>query len=99
MSIGLAMLVDHLGATSATLGALFMRTIASDRIGRVSSIQRLGDDGLMPVATGAFGALAAGSLPAAFLTFGGVMTAYMAVTAVRRARGAGGRDDEVVVTR
>ncbi|MGO1234862.1 MAG: MFS transporter [Microbacterium gubbeenense] len=87
------------GAASTLLSALFMRTIASDRIGRVSSIQRLGDDGLMPVATGAFGALAAGSLPAAFLTFGGVMAAYMAVTAVRRARGAGGRDDEVVVTR
>lgn len=87
MSIGLAMLVDHLGATSATLGALFMRTIASDRIGRVSSIQRLGGDGLMPVATGAFGALAAISLPVTFLTFGGLMTVYMATTAARWRKG------------
>ena len=72
------------GAASTLLSGLFMRTIAADRIGRGSSIQRLGDDGLMPAATGAFGALAALSLPGAFLTFGGVMTVYMATTAVRR---------------
>lgn len=71
------------GSASTLLGALFMRTIAADRVGRVSSIQRLGDDGLMPVATGAFGALAALSLPVTFLVFGGAMAMYMASTAAR----------------
>lgn len=71
------------GGASTLLGALFMRTIAPDRIGRVVSIQQLGDDGLLPAATAAFGALAALSLPVTFLMFGGAMTAYMATTAVR----------------
>ncbi|WP_221586023.1 MFS transporter [Microbacterium sp. G2-8] len=77
------------GGASTILAGLFLREIAPDRIGRVVSIQRLGDDGLMPAATAAFGGLAALSLPAAFLAFGGVMAAYMSATALRwRHRGA-----------
>lgn len=71
------------GAASVHLSALFMRTIDQTYLGRVSSIQRLGDDGLMPLATAGFGALAALSLPLTFLCFGGAMTAYMSTSAVR----------------
>ena len=71
------------GGASTILGALFMRTIAADGIGRVVSIQKLGDDGLMPAATAAFGAIAATSLPVAFVLFGSAMSAYMATTALR----------------
>ena len=71
------------GAASTLLAALFMRTIAADGIGRVVSIQKLGDDGLMPAATAAFGAIAATSLPVTFVLFGGAMSVYMATTALR----------------
>lgn len=71
------------GGASTLLAALFMRTIAADGIGRVVSIQKLGDDGLMPAATAAFGAIAAISLPLTFLLFGGAMSVYMATTALR----------------
>ena len=71
------------GAASTLLAALFMRTIAADGIGRVVSIQKLGDDSLMPAATAAFGAIAATSLPVTFVLFGGAMSVYMATTALR----------------
>jgi len=71
------------GAASVQLSALFMLTIDQGHLGRVSSIQRLGDDGLMPLATAGFGALAALSLPLTFLAFGGAMAIYMATSAAR----------------
>ena len=71
------------GAASVQLSALFMLTIDPSHLGRVSSIQRLGDDGLMPLATAAFGALASLSLPLTFVAFGGAMSAYMAASAAR----------------
>ena len=71
------------GAASVQLSALFMLTIDQSHLGRVSSIQRLGDDGLMPLATAGFGALAALSLPLTFVAFGGAMAAYMTTSALR----------------
>ncbi|WP_336645363.1 MFS transporter [Microbacterium sp. USHLN186] len=47
------------GFASVLLGATFAATVAPDYLGRMSSITRLGDDCLMPVAMAAFGALAA----------------------------------------
>lgn len=72
------------GAASVLLSAVFQRTVAPDYLGRLASIQRLGDDVLMPAAMSGFGALAGGaSLTAAFLVYGTVMTALM-LAAVRR---------------
>lgn len=59
------------GIASALLGAVFAATVSETHFGRMVSIQRLGDDVLMPAAMAGFGALAAGtSLPVAFATFG-----------------------------
>lgn len=46
------------GFASVLLGATFAATVAPDYLGRMSSITRLGDDCLMPLAMAAFGALA-----------------------------------------
>jgi len=46
------------GFASVLLGATFAATIAPEYLGRMSSITRLGDDCLMPLAMAAFGALA-----------------------------------------
>lgn len=72
------------GAASALLSAVFVRTVAPEFLGRLSSMQRLGDDVLMPAAMAAFGAVAGGaSVATAFLLFGGAMTALMLVTLSR----------------
>lgn len=66
------------GAASALLSAVFVRTVAPQFLGRLGSIQRLGDDCLMPAAMAGFGALAGGaSLATAFGIFGGLMSASM----------------------
>ncbi|WP_204164588.1 MFS transporter [Nocardioides daejeonensis] len=72
------------GAASVLLSAVFMRTVAPAYLGRLASMQRLGDDVLMPAAMSGFGALAAGaSLGTAFLLFGGAMSGMMAVALLR----------------
>ena len=77
------------GAASALLGAVFAATVAAEYLGRMASIQRLGDDVLMPVAMAGFGALAGlVGVAGACATFGLAMAGLMAVplsrTAVRR---------------
>ncbi len=67
------------GVASALLGAVFVTTIDGKHLGRMVSIQRLGDDALMPVAMIAFGSLAAlTSIAAAFAAFGIAMGILMA---------------------
>lgn len=58
--VGAACLVIGMtaGFASVLLGATFAATVAPDYLGRMSSITRLGDDCLMPLAMAAFGALA-----------------------------------------
>jgi MFS family permease len=73
------------GSASALLSAVFVRTIAPNFLGRAASMQRLGDDVLMPAAMAGFGALAGGaSLPVAFTVFGGAMAALMLLSATSR---------------
>ena len=70
------------GSASALLSAAFVRTVAPDFLGRISSIRQLSDDLLMPAAMAGFGVVAGGaSLTTAFAIFGGAMTALMIVTA------------------
>ena len=72
------------GAASALLSAVFVRTVAPEFLGRLGSIQRLGDDCLMPAAMATFGAVAGGaSVAVAFGIFGGLMTALMVVALTR----------------
>ncbi|UYO98420.1 MFS transporter [Microbacterium sp. M28] len=73
------------GFASALLGATFAATAAPDFLGRLSSILRLGDDCLMPVAMALFGALA-GVLPlwVPFALYGGAMALLMTVPLSRR---------------
>ena len=72
------------GAASALLSAVFMRSVDPAYLGRLASIQRLGDDVLMPAAMSGFGALAAGAgSAAAFAVFGGAMALLM-LAALRR---------------
>lgn len=73
------------GSASALLSAVFMRTIAPAFLGRLASMQRLGDDVLMPAAMTGFGALADGaSLTAAFTSFGGAMAVLTLFIATSR---------------
>lgn len=66
------------GAASASLGAVFATVVAPAYLGRMSSIQALGDDVFMPVANAAFGAVAAATVLAVpFLVFGGAMSLLM----------------------
>ncbi|MFE2772002.1 MFS transporter [Microbacterium resistens] len=60
VAIGAACLVIGLtaGYASVLLGATFAATVAPDYLGRMSSVTRLGDDVLMPIAMAGFGALA-----------------------------------------
>lgn len=59
------------GFASVLLSATFAATIDTAYLGRMSSITRLGDDVVMPLAMAAFGALAtATATGAAFTTFG-----------------------------
>jgi len=66
------------GFASVLLGATFAATIAPDYLGRMSSITRLGDDCLMPLAMALFGLLA-GVLPTwvPFALYGGALILLM----------------------
>lgn len=68
------------GFASVLLGATFAATIEPQYLGRMSSITRLGDDCLMPLAMAAFGALAA-VLPlwVPFALYGGALAMLMVV--------------------
>lgn len=66
------------GYASVLLSATFAATVDTAYLGRMSSLTRLGDDCLMPLAMAAFGALASAttvSLP--FALYGGAMMAVM----------------------
>lgn len=66
------------GVASALLGAVFMSTVDESYLGRMVSIQKLGDDVFMPIAMVAFGGLTGlTSVAVAFLVFGGTMGLLM----------------------
>jgi MFS family permease len=68
------------GAASALLSGVFAATVDGAYLGRMASLQRLGDDVLMPVAMIAFGALAASAgVAVACTAFGLAMALLMAV--------------------
>lgn len=68
------------GYASVLLSATFAATVDTAYLGRMSSITRLGDDCLMPLAMAMFGVLAsATALWVPFALFGGAMTALMIV--------------------
>lgn len=76
------------GAASVLLGSGFMQTVAAAYLGRMASIQRLGDDVLMPAASALFGVIAAATADAVpFVAYGGLMAlamlAVMRVPAIR----------------
>ncbi len=67
------------GIASVLLSAVFQATVDGAYLGRMSALQRLGDDVLMPGAMAGFGALATvASIPAAFAVYGGAMALLMA---------------------
>ncbi|WP_067436225.1 MFS transporter [Nocardioides jensenii] len=66
------------GVASALLGAVFMTTVDGAHLGRMVSIQKLGDDVFMPVAMVSFGALAGlTSVTVALCAFGTAMALLM----------------------
>ncbi|MGM7665990.1 MFS transporter [Microbacterium sp. A93] len=66
------------GFASVLLGATFAATIDTAYLGRMSSITRLGDDVLMPLAMAAFGALASVTATwVPFVVFGGALMVMM----------------------
>lgn len=66
------------GAASVLLSSLFMTIVHESYLGRMASIQALGDDALMPGANALFGALAgAAATVVPFAVFGGTMAALM----------------------
>lgn len=66
------------GVASTLLGSVFAATVDGAYFGRMVSIQRLGDDVLMPVAMVGFGALAgATSVGLALVVFGSTMALLM----------------------
>lgn len=66
------------GYASVLLSATFAATVDTAYLGRMSSLTRLGDDCLMPLAMAAFGALAsATAVGIPFIVFGGAMMAIM----------------------
>ncbi|WP_307363506.1 MFS transporter [Microbacterium murale] len=66
------------GFASVLLGATFAATIDTAYLGRMSSITRLGDDVLMPLAMAAFGALASVTATwVPFTVFGGALMLMM----------------------
>lgn len=68
------------GFASVLLGATFAATVAPDYLGRMSSITRLGDDCLMPLAMALFGILASMLPPwAPFALYGGALALLMIV--------------------
>lgn len=74
------------GAASSLLSAVFVATVDGAYLGRMASIQRLGDDVLMPAAMAGFGGLAGATGPGtACAVFGLGMAALMAVPLSRPA--------------
>jgi MFS family permease len=72
------------GAASALLSGVFAATVDGEYLGRMASIQRLGDDALMPVAMVVFGMLASSSgVAVACVAFGLAMAALMVVPLTR----------------
>ncbi|KJL18546.1 Enterobactin exporter EntS [Microbacterium oxydans] len=68
------------GYASVLLSATFSATVDTAYLGRMSSLTRLGDDCLMPLAMAGFGALASSTaLWVPFTLFGGAMMALMIV--------------------
>lgn len=66
------------GVASTLLGSVFVATVDPAYLGRMASIQALGDNALMPVATAAFGALAAATATSVpFVAYGGAMVLLM----------------------
>jgi MFS family permease len=66
------------GYASVLLSATFSATVDTAYLGRMSSLTRLGDDCLMPLAMAGFGALASSTaLWVPFALFGGAMMALM----------------------
>jgi MFS family permease len=77
---GLACLVIGVtaGVASTLLSAVFAATVDGAYLGRMSALQRLGDDVLMPVAMVGFGALTSvTSVVTAFAAYGGAMALLM----------------------
>jgi MFS family permease len=74
------------GLASVLLSTAFMRTVSPEYLGRTGSILGLGDDALMPVATVAFGAMAASaSVAAACAVMGTTFAALVTWSATRPA--------------
>lgn len=74
------------GYASVLLGSTFAATVDPMYLGRMSSITRLGDDVLMPLAMAVFGALAsATALWVPFAVYGAAMAALMVVPLRNRA--------------
>lgn len=68
------------GVASVLLSATFVAVVDAAYLGRMASVQRLGDDMLMPLATVGFGALtAAAGSGVAFAAYGGAMVLAMSV--------------------
>jgi MFS family permease len=87
---GVAAAAFAIGATagyaSVLLSATFAATVDTAYLGRMSSITRLGDDCLMPLAMAAFGVLASTTaLWVPFALFGGAMMALMILPLSSRA--------------
>ncbi|MGF2948198.1 MFS transporter [Microbacterium alcoholitolerans] len=80
VGIGCVIIGLTAGFASVLLGATFAATIAPDYLGRMSSITRLGDDCLMPLAMVVFGLLAS-MLPTwmPFTLYGGALMLLMVV--------------------
>ncbi|KAJ1684426.1 hypothetical protein LUZ63_020181 [Rhynchospora breviuscula] len=73
------------GVASVLLGSVFQAVVAGAYLGRMSSLQLLGDDLLMPLATAGFGALAAAAQPgAAFTAYGAAMVLAVCVPLSKR---------------
>ena len=69
------------GIASTLLSAVFAATVEGSYLGRMSSIVRLGDDVLMPLATIGFGVLAAvTSVTVAFAVYGTTMALVTGIT-------------------
>ncbi|MFC6341413.1 hypothetical protein ACFP8W_05460, partial [Nocardioides hankookensis] len=74
------------GAASALLSAVFVGTVDGEYLGRMASIQMLGDDVLMPLAMVVFGVVASAFGPAwACAGFGLAMALLMVVPLSRPA--------------
>lgn len=97
---GLCVVIGLLvGSASVSMNALFQTSIDDEYLGRMSGIQSLGDDVLMPAANAGFGGLASGvSTATPFVVFGGAMAVLMALAlgrpVIRSARLPDARPDD-----